>query len=47
MRKVSTGKQKMNMTWEGESYCLFVRLLVRSFVCRRGVKRMTMGRQKK
>jgi hypothetical protein len=34
------------MTWEGESYRSFSRLCVRSFVCRREVKRMTMKGKK-
>ena len=34
------------MTWEEESYRSFVRLLVRSFVCRSGEKRMTMEAKK-
>jgi hypothetical protein len=43
---VSDGKQTMNMTWEGGSYRSLVGVLVRSFVCRRGVKRMTMEAKK-
>jgi hypothetical protein len=36
----------MNMTREEESYRSFAGSLVRSFVCRRGVKRLTMGGKK-
>jgi hypothetical protein len=36
----------MNMMLKEESYRSFARVLVRSFVCRRGVKRMTMEAKK-
>jgi hypothetical protein len=36
----------MNLIQEGESYRSLVRLLIRSFICHRGVKRMTMEAKK-